>query len=100
MANLPWFAEKMADFDPAYHNMLEQIANIALSPNALDRRTMLLILLALDAGKGAGQGVKVLAGQARQAGASDDEIKEALRLAFYVSGMDTVKASLQAFIDE
>ncbi|HQA07478.1 MAG TPA: carboxymuconolactone decarboxylase family protein [Syntrophomonadaceae bacterium] len=97
MGNLPWFAEKMSAYDPAYHKMLEQVANLALSPSALDRKTMLLILVALDASKGAGQGVKVLAGQARQAGASDDEIKEALRLAYYVSGMDTVKASLQAF---
>ena len=79
MANLPWFAEKMSEYDPAYHKMLEQMATIALSPSALDKKTMLLILVALDALKGAGQGVKVLANQARQAGASEDEIKEALR---------------------
>ena len=100
MANLPWFAEKMAEYDLVYHKMLEQVAATALSPTALDKKTMLLILLALDAVKGAGQGVKVLAHQARQAGASDDEIREALRLAYYVAGMDTVKASLQAFHEE
>jgi alkylhydroperoxidase/carboxymuconolactone decarboxylase family protein YurZ len=99
MANLPWFAEKMSEYDPVYHKMLEQMASTALSPSALDKKTMLLILVALDALKGAGQGVKVLADQARQAGASEDEIKEALRLAYYVSGMDTVKASLQAFTE-
>lgn len=99
MANLPWFAEKMSEYDPVYHKMLQHVAETALSPSALDKKTMLLILAALDAGKGAGQGVKVLADQARQAGASDDEIREALRLAYYVSGMDTVKASLQAFYE-
>ena len=100
MSNLPWFAEKMAEYDPAYHKILQQVGDLALSPSALDQKTMLLILVALDAAKGAGQGVKVLAGKAREAGASDDEIGEALRLAYYVSGMETVKASLQAFDDE
>jgi alkylhydroperoxidase/carboxymuconolactone decarboxylase family protein YurZ len=39
----------------------------------------------------------VVAGQAREAGASDEEIKEALRLAYYVAGMDIIKASVNAF---
>ena len=36
MANLPWFAEKLAEYDLVYHKMLEQVAATALSPTALD----------------------------------------------------------------
>ena len=32
MANLPWFAEKMAEYDPVYHKMLEQVSNNRLIP--------------------------------------------------------------------
>lgn len=99
MANLPWFLEQMAQHDPEYYDMIKQMAEKALSPSALDRKTALLIVLALDAGKGAAEGVKAVAGQARAAGASEEEIREALRLAFYVSGMDTAKASLPAFAE-
>jgi alkylhydroperoxidase/carboxymuconolactone decarboxylase family protein YurZ len=41
--------------------------------------------------------VKAVSAQARDAGATDDEIREALRLAYYVAGMDVVKTSLNAF---
>lgn len=99
MLQLPWFVEKLADHDNEQYQAIKQVAEKAMLPQALDKKTMLLIVLALDASKGAGEGVRVLAAQARQAGANEQEIKEALRLAYYVSGMDTVKASLQAFAD-
>ena len=70
-----------------------------MTPGALDAKTKYLITLALDAYKGAQEGVKVLAAQARGAGATDMEICEALRLAYYVAGMDAVKTSLAAFQD-
>ena len=34
-----------------------------------------------------------------EVGATDEEIAEALRLAYYVSGMDVIKTSLNAFHD-
>lgn len=94
---LPWFVEKVKDYDPEFYRQLAAVVQIAMTPGALDARTKFLIALALDAYKGAGQGVKVLAAQAREAGASDAQIAEALRIAYYVSGMDVVKTSLNAF---
>jgi len=46
--------------------------------------------MALDASHGAVQGVKALAQEARQAGATKEEITEALRVAQYVSGVGSI----------
>ncbi len=97
MTQYPWFVEKMSSYDADFFAEIEGVMKQALNPDALDKKTSLLIVLALDALKGAGEGVKVVAGQAREAGASDEEIKEALRLAYYVAGMDIIKASVNAF---
>ena len=96
---MPWFVEKMGEKDPEFYQRLKSVLEMALAPGALDAKTKYLIVLALDAFKGAQEGVKVVAAQARAAGASEEEICEALRLAYYVAGMDAVKTSLSAFTD-
>lgn len=94
---LPWFVDKMRDYDSEYYDLLKEVLQNAISTKALDEKTRYLILLALDTLKGADAGVKVLAGQAREAGATEEEIKEAIRLAFFVSSMDVIKTSLNAW---
>jgi AhpD family alkylhydroperoxidase len=96
---LPWFVEKVERYDPEFYKRVKSVVEVAMKPGALDTKTKILITLALDAFKGADQGVKVLAAQAREVGATDEEIAEALRLAYYVSGMDVIKTSLNAFHD-
>ncbi|NLU48918.1 MAG: carboxymuconolactone decarboxylase family protein [Syntrophomonadaceae bacterium] len=96
---IPWFVEKVREYDEEFHRQLKAVVEMAMKPGALDARTKFLIALALDALKGAEQGVKVLAGQAREAGATDEQIAEAVRLAYFVAGMDVVKTSLKAFED-
>ncbi|MEN6349103.1 MAG: carboxymuconolactone decarboxylase family protein [Syntrophomonas sp.] len=95
--NLPWFVDKYKENDPGYFPVVEEVVNGAMHPEVLDDKTKHLIVLALDVFKGAAQGVKVVAKQAREAGASEEEIKEVIRLAYYVSGMDIIKTSLSAF---
>lgn len=95
-SGLPWFVEQMQEYDTELYRLSADSVRTAMSPGALDLKTKLLIVLALDAIKGAAQGVKVVAAQARAAGATEAEITEALRLAYYVSGMDVVKTSLSA----
>jgi alkylhydroperoxidase/carboxymuconolactone decarboxylase family protein YurZ len=94
---IPWFVEKLEESDPEFFAVVKAVVNSSLDTRALDRKTALLIVLALDAAKGAAKGVKAVSAQARDAGATDDEIREALRLAYYVAGMDVVKTSLNAF---
>ncbi len=94
---LPWFVEELKIKDPEFFPVIKGVVQAAMQTRALDAKTTYLVVLALDAAKNAEQGVKVLANQAREAGASEEEIKEVLRLAYYVSGMDVIKTSLHAF---
>ena len=91
---LPWFVEQMKEYDAELFRLCADSVETAMAPGALDAKTKYLIVLALDALKGAAQGVKVVASQAR---ATEAEIVEALRLAYYVNGMDVVKSCLNAF---
>ena len=53
--------------------------------------------MALDASHGTVQGVKSLAQQAMQAGATKEEIMEALRVTQYISGAGSTYTAAQAF---
>lgn len=94
---LPWFVEKYCEIDKEYGQTIASVVEGAMQPGVLDEKTKHLVVLALDALKGAAEGVRVVARQARQAGASNEEIKEVLRLAYFVSGMDTAKTFSVAF---
>ncbi len=89
--------ENMQLHDAELYRLSADSVHTAMAPGALDAKTKILIVLALDALKGAAQGVQVVAAQARAAGATEAEIKETLRLAYYVSSMDVVKTALKAF---
>ena len=52
--------------------------------------------MALDANHGATQGVKSLAQEAIQAGATKEELTEALRVAHYISGVGSVYTAAPA----
>ena len=69
---------------------IERNRELAFEKGALGKKEKLLIALALDAAKGAEAGVKSLASQAMQEGASRAEIMEALRVAYFVSGAGSI----------
>ncbi len=94
---MPWFVEELKENDPEYYPVVADLIQKALTPRVLDEKTKQLIILALDACIGASEGVKVVAAQAREAGSCEEEIREALRLAYFVRGMDTLKSAVWAF---
>ncbi|SHG83191.1 Uncharacterized conserved protein YurZ, alkylhydroperoxidase/carboxymuconolactone decarboxylase family [Thermosyntropha lipolytica DSM 11003] len=94
---LPWFVEKFSLYDEEFYRCLKEVLDKAMATSALDEKTKYLIVLALDIAKGAAEGVRVLAQKAREKGATEEEIKEVVRLAYYVSGMEVIKTSLAAF---
>ncbi len=95
--NQPWFMLRFKEKDPEYYDLLQVGFDHALNTRSIDGKTRYLILLALDVLKGAAEGVKVLAEKAREAGANEDEIREAIRLAYYVNSMDLIKTAANAF---
>ena len=82
--------------DPELLKLVENTRELALADGALPRKFKLLIAMALDASHGAVQGVKALAQAALQAGATKEEITEALRVAQFVCGVGSVYTAAQA----
>jgi alkylhydroperoxidase/carboxymuconolactone decarboxylase family protein YurZ len=78
------------DLDPKLLEIVEKTRELALSDGALPRKIKFLIAMALDASHGASDGVKSLAQAAMHAGATREEVTEALRVAQYVSGVGSV----------
>ena len=85
--------------DPELLKVVEANSQLALGDGALPKKFKLLIALALDASEGAVDGVKSLAGAAMQAGATKEEIAEALRVAQYICGVGSVYTAARALKD-
>ncbi len=95
--NLPPFVQQLAERDPELFEAVKKVTEVAMAPGALDAKTKTLIGLALDAYIGAERGVMVLANRARELGATEQEICEALRLSYSISGSRCLAASCSAF---
>lgn len=76
--------------DPKLQSLVEETRQLAFIDGALPKKFKLLIALALHAAHGAHDGVKSLAQAAMQAGATKEEIVEALRVCQYISGVSSV----------
>lgn len=86
----------MERLDPKLLQLVQDTQQLALSDGALPKKFKILIALALDAAHGAVDGVNALARQALQAGATKEEIAEALRVAQYTSGVGSVYTASRA----
>ncbi len=82
--------------DPKLLKHIENSSEFVFSEGALPRKFKLLIGMAFDASYGTVLGVKSLAQQAMEAGATKEEITEALRVAQYLSGVGCVYTAAQA----
>ena len=85
--------------DPELLKLVDNTKDLALNDGALPRKVKLLIAMALDASKEAVEGVKSLTEQALKAGATKEEIMEALRVADYICGVGCVYTAARAFKD-
>jgi len=82
--------------DPKLLKLVEDTRDLALADGALPKKFKLLIAMALDASHGAVQGVKALAQGAMRAGATKEEIMEALRVTQYICGVGSVYTAAHA----
>ena len=83
--------------DPELLKLVDNTKALALNDGALPRKFKLLIAMALDASQGTAEGVMSLAQQALNAGATKEEIMEAVRVAQYVCGVGCVYTAAHAF---
>ena len=85
--------------DPKLLKLVEDNRQLALSDGVLPLKFKLLIAMVLDASHGAVGGVTSLARAAMQAGASKEEIAEALRVANWITGVGSIYTAARA-LDE
>jgi alkylhydroperoxidase/carboxymuconolactone decarboxylase family protein YurZ len=82
--------------DPQLLKLVRDTNGFALADGALPRKVKFLIAMALDAAHGTVEGTKALAEQAMKAGATQEEIVEAIRVAQYISGVGSVYVAARA----
>lgn len=76
--------------DPELLKLLGNNRDFTFADGVLPKKFKLLIAMALDAAHGSVGGVTSLAQQAMEAGATREEVAEALRVAYYISGVGSV----------
>ena len=86
-------------WDPELIRLVRDNRDFVFAEGALPRKFKLLVAMALDASKGAVGGVAALARMAMEAGATREEVAEALRVAQYVCGVGSVYTAAHAFED-
>jgi alkylhydroperoxidase/carboxymuconolactone decarboxylase family protein YurZ len=89
----------MTKIDPGLMTLVERADSAVLSDGALPRKIKLLIALAFDAAHGAAAGVRSLARSALKEGASWQEIGEAVRVAYHLSGVGSVYTASEGLKD-
>ena len=77
----------MNKLDPEFMKHIDATDALVYADGDLPRKIKLLMAMAFDAAEGAAGGVRALAEQAMMAGATKEEITEALRVAFHLSGV-------------
>ncbi|WP_440948410.1 carboxymuconolactone decarboxylase family protein [Methanosarcina sp. T3] len=87
------------DKDPELFSLLEDMRELSFSAGGIPLKYKFLIAMALDAANGAVDGVKVLAIQAMEAGATKEEVMEAVRIAQYIFGVGSVYTAARALND-
>jgi alkylhydroperoxidase/carboxymuconolactone decarboxylase family protein YurZ len=82
--------------DPSLFSQLEQSETLAFAEGEIPPKYKYLIALAIDASKGATEGVKSLATRAMQIGATREEIAETMRIVYHITGAASMYASAPA----
>ena len=85
--------------DPELFKLVQRNHDLALEDGVLSKKTKLLMALAVDAAIKATGGVRSLALQALQAGATKEEIAEASRVAQLIGGIGSVYTAAEALRD-
>lgn len=85
----------MQKMDPRLIDHIKLADELVFADGALPRKFKLLMAMAFDAAHGAVNGVRALAAQAKAAGATEEEIAEAVRVAYHLAGVGSVYTASQ-----
>jgi alkylhydroperoxidase/carboxymuconolactone decarboxylase family protein YurZ len=85
--------------DPEFFALLENTRDLSFAEGGIPLKYKFLIAMALDAANGAADGVKVLAIQAMEAGATKEEVMQAIRITQYIFGVGSVYTASRVLSD-
>jgi alkylhydroperoxidase/carboxymuconolactone decarboxylase family protein YurZ len=89
----------IVDQDPELFTLLESTRELAFAESGIPLKYKFLLAMALDAANGAVNGVKFLSIQAMQAGATKEEVMQAIRITQYIFGVGSVYTASEALKD-
>ena len=93
----PFFVEAMEKHDPELNERVAGLREFVEQDGALPKRVKVLMAMLGDAILGHPDGVKALAEQAREAGASEAEIAETVRMALQIGGLPGLVTATRAY---
>jgi len=92
----PPFIERLAAHDSDFLDEIRPLSNSLMTDGALPAKTKALMTLLGEALLRRDDGVRIVAALARNIGATEDEIKETVRLAFLLGGLPALSAATNA----
>ncbi|MEF8848150.1 MAG: carboxymuconolactone decarboxylase family protein [Candidatus Thermoplasmatota archaeon] len=95
MEEIPGFLKKLKEKDPDYAENILDMMSKNHEDTALSAKNKLLIAMALDAAHGDINGVKMLSGQARNKGATEQEILETAEVVGTTCGIQGLYIALK-----
>ena len=93
----PFFLEALEKFDPELLKQMTSLQEFVGAAGALPTKIKTLMSMLGDAILGHGEGVRAIAEQARAQGATEQEIAETVRMAFFCAGMPGLVTGTYAF---
>jgi alkylhydroperoxidase/carboxymuconolactone decarboxylase family protein YurZ len=85
--------------DSELFDLIGKSGELTFTERGMPLKYKFLIAMALDASEGAENGVRNLATQAINAGATKEEVMQAVRIANYISGIGSVYTAANALKD-
>ncbi len=94
---LPIYAQALQKNDPELGELLSEGRALILTDGALSAKVKTLMTMLCDALLAHAEGVKVIADRARSMGATEEEIAETVRIAFWMGGLPALVTGTNAF---
>jgi alkylhydroperoxidase/carboxymuconolactone decarboxylase family protein YurZ len=96
----PGYASVLADTDPRLSEWVASGREFIISDGALSAKVKTLMTMLCDALLAHENGVKAISDRARAMGASEDEISETIRVAFWMGGLPALVTGVNAFRED
>ena len=95
---IPQFLADIKESDQEFYDKIIDIREFAYKQGALPVKIKLLMIMLMDAAFGSKVGCAKISDMARRAGATENEIKETVRLTFIMGGLNSISAGLGAYL--